>query len=74
MNKYTKVQGHTHLVRDNKTGAVLNTDSVGATQARHRKKAWKDQQEELAQLRSDVATMKQMLQQLLEDKHGDNDS
>jgi len=73
MDKYTKVQGHAHLVRDNNTGAILNTDSTGITQARHRKKAWKDQQEELVQLRSDVAMMKQMLQQLLEEKDGNNE-
>jgi len=71
MNKYTRVEGHNGLVRA-PSGAILNTDKAGITQAKNRKKLWKEQQEELAQLRDDVAIMKQMMQQLLEDKDGTN--
>ena len=52
----------------------LNVDKQAITSARNRKKVWKEQQEELAQLRNDVAIMKQMMQQLLEDKNGSNDN
>jgi hypothetical protein len=71
MNKYSKVDGHNGLVRA-PNGAVLNVDKQAISQARNRKKIWKEQQEELAQLRDDVAIMKQMMQQLLEDKNGSN--
>ena len=71
MNKYNKVDGHNGLVRA-PNGAILNVDRKGITLARARKKVWKEQQEELAQLRDDVAIMKQMMQQLLEDKNGSN--
>lgn len=71
MNKYTKVDGHNGLVRSPQ-GAILNVDKQGILLAKGRKKVWKEQQEELAQLRDDVAIMKQMMQQLLEDKDGTN--
>ena len=71
MNKYTRVEGYNGLVRA-PSGAILNTDKAGIAQAKTRKKLWKEQQEELAQLRDDVANMKQMMQQLLEDKNGAN--
>lgn len=72
MNKYTRVEGHSFLVRDNYSGAIINTNQEEATQARNRKKIWKEQQEELQILRSDVAIMKDMLGKLLEEKNGSN--
>jgi len=71
MNKYIKVDGHNNLVRA-PNGAILNTDKQSINQARTRKKIWKEQQEEIATLRDDVTIMKQMMQQLLEDKNGTN--
>ena len=71
MNKYTKVDGYNGLVRA-PSGAIINTNRKEIAQSKNRKKVWKEQQEELAQLRNDVATMKQMMQQLLEDKNGAN--
>jgi len=71
MNKYTRVEGYNGLVRA-PSGAILNIDKAGIAQAKTRKKLWKEQQEELAQLRDDVAIMKHMMQQLLEDKNGAN--
>jgi len=73
MNKYSKVDGHNGLVRA-PNGAILNVNKQAISQARNRKKIWKEQQEELAQLRDDVAIMKQMMQQLLEDKNGPNNN
>ena len=73
MNKYTRVEGHNNLVRS-PTGVILNTDKHGIALARNRKKVWKEQQEEIAQLRNDVAMMKQMMQQILEDKNGTNNN
>lgn len=67
MNKYTQVQGYNGLVRA-ASGAIINIDSKSMAQARNRKKVWKEQQAEIDSLRNDVAMMKQMLQQIIEDK------
>jgi ligand-binding sensor protein len=72
MNKYIKVEGHTSLVRDKISGAIINVNSSEMTNARVRKKKWKEQQEELDSLRSDVAMMKTMLMKLVEEKDGSN--
>lgn len=71
MNKYTKVQGHNGLVRAS-SGAIINIDSKTMGQARDRKKLWKEQQAEIETLRNDVAVMKEMMQQILEDRNGTN--
>jgi hypothetical protein len=67
-NKYPPVDGHPNLVRA-PSGAIINIDSQAIAQARSRKKIWKEQQAELEELRNDVATMKKMMQQILEDKN-----
>lgn len=67
-----KVQGLNGWVRDTRTGAVINTNTKDIAKARHRKKVWKEQQEELESLRNDVAMMKQMMQQILEGNNGSN--
>tara|TARA_R100000734_G_C3315634_1_gene107682 strand:- start:12 stop:239 length:228 start_codon:yes stop_codon:yes gene_type:complete len=67
-NKYPQVQGHANLVRA-PSGAIINIDTAGIAQARNRKKIWKEQQAELEELRNDVANMKKMMQQILEDKN-----
>jgi len=71
-NRFIIVDGHPGLVRDKTTGAVLNVNTKEIASARTRKKAWKEQQEELTTLRADVALMKDMLAKLLEEKDGNN--
>jgi hypothetical protein len=71
-NRFLIVDGHPGLVRDKSSGAILNVNKQEIAQARSRKKVWKEQQEELEQLRSDVAYMKEALAQLLEDRNGNN--
>jgi len=73
MNKYhVRVQGHSGWVRDTRSNAIINTNSNDIAKARHRKKVWKQQQEELESLRNDVAMMKKMMQQILEGNNGSN--
>ena len=74
MNKYIRVDGHAGLMRDRYSGAIINTNSTEISQARKRKKIWKDQQEELQNLKDDVAIMKQLLAELVEEKNGGNNS
>lgn len=63
---YIKVEGHPGLVRDENTGAVLNTNEQEVEAARARKKAWKEKQKELDELKEDVSELKDMMKQILE--------
>lgn len=72
MNKYIKVKGHSNLARDRNTGAIVNINSGEMAQARKRKKLWREQQDELSSLKSDVAYMKEMMAKLIEEKDGNN--
>ena len=56
--EHLKVEGHTDLVRDKTTGAVVNINRPEATQARDRKHHWRAQQQEQEQLKSDVDQLK----------------
>ena len=68
MSKHVKVKGNRNLVRDRKSGAILNINSNEMSQARSRKSIWRQQQEELITLKSDVAYMKDMMEKLLEER------
>lgn len=74
MNKYIKVDGHAGLVRDRYSGAIINVNSSQMSQARERRKVWKDQQQELADLKNDVKEMKAMMLKLVGNKDGSNSS
>ena len=53
-----KVEGHSDLVRDKKTGAVININRSESDLARQRKYNWRLQQQEQQQLKSDVDQLK----------------
>jgi len=55
---HLKVEGHTDLVRDKKTGAVININKTESDLARKRKHTWRMQQREQEQLKSDVDQLK----------------
>lgn len=56
-----KVEGHPNLVRDPKSGAVLNINSNEIEAARFRKESRKLQQEKEKQLYNDVDNLKNEL-------------
>ena len=58
MSEYLKVKDHINLVRDNKSGSVINIDSSAAQQARERKRLKKQKQQEHEALRADVTQLK----------------
>lgn len=71
--KLVKVDGHTGLGRDSKTGAIININKREVETARERKRRRKEAQEEKLQLESkvvnlenDVADIKDMLTKILE--------
>ena len=63
---YLEVEGHPGLVRDKRTGAILNTNEQEVEAARARKKAWKEKQKEFDELKNNVSELKDMMKQILE--------
>lgn len=66
MNNYINVEGDPNFVKDTETGAILNTNRSEIQQARARKKARVQQQNELDNLKKDVSDIKIMLSKILE--------
>ena len=62
--KYVNVEGHSDLVKDMKTGAVLNV-SNDVTKARKIKENRKQRETEFDNLKDDVQNIKLMLQQII---------
>ena len=74
MSEYIRVEGHSHLMRDGTSGAIVNTNTNEMKQARIRKSSWKKQQNEIKQLRNDLSDMKELLNQMIEVNNGRNSS
>jgi uncharacterized protein YpuA (DUF1002 family) len=73
MMKLIPVQGNSSLARDVKTGAIVNINSNEIQQARERKKAMKQKdndfeqvKQDVAGLKDDISEIKQILRQLVE--------
>ena len=63
-----RVDGHPHLYRDEKTGAIINTDSSGfaayqqaKTQKQIEKQSMIRQKEELDNMKQEISEIKEML-------------
>lgn len=61
-----KVKGHTNLMRDKRTGAILNMDRAGIAQAKARKSAQKEQAERIDNLEKEITEIKSLLSQIAE--------
>jgi len=75
-NRYIRVEGSDNLYRDAKTGAILNLDEDAyntAVESMLKRKAQKQTittlQMDVSELKSDMSTIKDLLLQLLGDKH-----
>lgn len=68
MSQYIKVEGNNSLVRDKKTGALINinTNEFNRSKAIRQKMLNKDK--EFKMLKDEVGEIKSLLQQLLEKK------
>ena len=66
MKGFKKVEGHSGLVKNPKTGVVLNINQNELRSARKRKKKKQEQDQELQDMRSEMSEIKSLLQQLLE--------
>jgi len=59
------VEGHKNLFRDEKTGAIVNTDTLGYSQYIKIKSEKQKQREELDQIKNDINEIKSLLKELV---------
>ena len=59
------VEGHKNLFRDEKSGAIINTDSLGYSQYKRLKNNKLSQKEELDRMKSDIEEIKNLLKQIV---------
>lgn len=59
------VEGHKHLYRDEKSGAIVNYDTHGYTQYIKMKSEKQHQKEELDQIKNDIDEIKSLLKEIL---------
>ena len=71
--RFLKVEGHSYLLRDTTTNAIVNTDKKGHEQYLALKRAKskeidkvKDLEDDIQDLKSDLSDIKSMLGQLLD--------
>jgi len=65
-----KVEGHSHLVRDENSHAIVNTDIETYRLTMKRREIMKAQRSEINSLRSEVSEIKQLLVQVIEKVNG----
>jgi len=61
-----KVENNESFVRDLNSGAIININSTKAEMARKRKAARLQRQQEIRQLKGEVAEIKELLNKLIE--------
>ena len=60
------VEGHKNLYRDEKSGAIINTDSHGFSQYKKSRKLKLTQREELDNMKKDIEEIKNLLRMIVE--------
>tara|TARA_A100001035_G_C27424509_1_gene338761 strand:+ start:336 stop:530 length:195 start_codon:yes stop_codon:yes gene_type:complete len=60
------VEGHKHLYRDKKSGAIINTDSHGYSQYKKSKNIKLSQKEEIDSMKKDIEEIKNLLRLIVE--------
>ena len=58
------VEGHQNLFRDEKTGAIVNRDSIGYSQYMIQKRRNFDKQAELDEMKKEIDELKSLLNEL----------
>jgi hypothetical protein len=61
------VEGHQNLFRDEKSGAIVNTDSVGYEEYIKMREEKKKQREEIDVIKNDIIEIKSLLKELIND-------
>ena len=58
------VEGHKHLYRDEKSGAIINCDSLGYSQYKKQRNQKRIQREEIDNIKKDIEEIKNLLKQI----------
>lgn len=64
MKSHMKVEGHTNLVRDKRTGAILNTNTTEIERARKLKQVSDERKEHINSLTEDVKGLKEDMNEI----------
>lgn len=64
MSKHLKVEGHSNLVRDSRTGAILNTNRSEIENARKRDRVYQERQNQIDSLTNEVKGLKEDMSQI----------
>ena len=67
---YKDIEGHSNLVRDTSTGAILNINKDEISAARKRKLERRQKEQEIVDLKNEVGEIKNMLNKLIEKLDG----
>ena len=59
------IKDHKHLYRDEKSGAVLNTDTDGFKQYKKMKRFKSNQKEEIERMKQDIEEIKSLLKEIV---------
>jgi flagellin-specific chaperone FliS len=70
MSEYYKVEGHTSLLRDSESSAIVSTDVSAWRLHKLRKDNYKKQVDEINNIKDDMRDIKDMLNQLVEKING----
>tara|TARA_B100001939_G_C16819414_1_gene563677 strand:- start:622 stop:837 length:216 start_codon:yes stop_codon:yes gene_type:complete len=69
-SKYAKVEGHSELIRDELSHAIINTDVEQYRLTIKRREMMKSQRNEINTLKQEVTDIKNLLRELIEKTHG----
>ncbi len=61
-----RVEGHKNLYRDEKSGAIINTDSHGYSQYKKSKNIKLTQKDEIDSMKKDIEEIKNLLRMIVE--------
>ena len=61
-----RVEGHKNLYRDEESGAILNTDSVGYSEYIKQREIRKRERGEIKNLKNEISEIKSLLRELLD--------
>ena len=60
-----RVEGHKNLFRDEKSGAIVSTDTTGYSQYIRMKNEKQKQRDEIDQIKDDIIEIKSLLKELI---------
>jgi predicted transcriptional regulator len=66
MTSHVKVKGHANLVRDSRTGAILNTNKSEIQNARNQSRIQRERQDHINSLTEEVKGLKDDMRQIKE--------